>query len=176
MKTTEEAALGRVLAIAREAYSAVAAGEPELNYVALLDAVSAALSHVNNEKKPLAKCMRAFRADIKRAGKPFYLRIKPMLTPIVPVPEYDFAPAVKHIEAIIYGNDKICGKLVCGEADKARSMADAMKSYPGYIFGEFEALSPEQFYELVFGYYPKLYEEPFMDEMRGLFVRNAVSE
>jgi len=44
-----------------------------------------------------------------------------------------------------------------------------MKSYPGYLFGEFEALSGEQFYDLVFGFYPKLYEEPFMDEMRKLF-------
>ena len=169
MKTTEETALGRVLSICREAYAAVAKGEPELNHAALLDSLSAALSHVNNKKKPLAKCMRALKSEIKRAGKPFYQRVKPQFTPIVPVPQYDFALAVKHIPAMIYGNDQICGKLVRGETDKARSMADAMKSYPGFLFGEFEALSPEQFYELVFGYYPKLYDEPFMDEMRGLF-------
>ena len=169
MKNTEEATLGRVLAISREAYSAVTKGEPELNLVALLDSLSAALSHVNNEKKPLAKCMRALKSEIKRAGKPFYLRVKPQLTPLVPTPAFDFGLAVKHIPALIYGNDQICGKLVRGELDKARSMADAMKSYPGFLFGEFEALSPEQFYELVFGYYPKLFEEPFMDEMRGLF-------
>lgn len=169
MKTTEQTALGRVLAISREAYSAIARGESEINYVALLDSLSAALSHVGHEKKPLEKCMRLLKSEIKRAGKPFYQQIKPQFTPIIPVMNYDYALAVKHIPALIYGNDMICGKLVRGEKDKARSMADAMRSYPGFLFGEFAALSPEQFYELVFGYYPKLYEEPFMDEMKGLF-------
>ena len=111
MRTSEEAALGRVLAISREAYSAVKNGETELNQVALLDALS----------------------------------------------------------AIIYGNDQICRKLVSGETDKACSMADAMKSYPGFLYGEFEALTPAQFYELVFGYYPKIYDEPFMEQMKELF-------
>lgn len=169
MKTSEEAALGRVLAISREAYSAVKNGETELNQVALLDALSAALSHVNNGKKPLAKCMRALKSEIKRAGKPFYERVKPQFSPIVPIPQFDFTTAVKHIPAIIYGNDQICQKLVSGETDKACSMADAMKSYPGFLYGEFEALTPAQFYELVFGYYPKIYDEPFMEQMKELF-------
>lgn len=169
MRTSEEAALGRVLAISRAAYSAVKNNEAQLNQVALLDALSAALSHVNNEKKPLAKCMRALSREIKRAGKPFYERVKPQFSLLVPTPGFDFSAAVKHIPAIIYGNDMICRKLVSGENDKARSMADAMKSYPGFLYGEFEALSAAQFYELVFGYYPKLYDEPFMDEMKYLF-------
>lgn len=169
MRTSEEAALGRVLAISREAYSAVKNGESDLNQVALLDALSAALSHVNNEKKPLAKCMRALKSEIKRAGKTFYERVKPQFSPLVPTPGFNFETAVKHIPAMIYGNDQICRKLVSGENDKARSMADAMRSYPGFLYGEFEALTPAQFYELVFGYYPKLYDEPFMDEMKSLF-------
>ena len=175
MKTSEEAALGRVLAISREAYSAVKNGETELNQVALLDALSAALSHVNNEKKPLAKCMRALKSEIKRAGKPFYERVKPQFSPIVPIPQFDFTTAMKHIPAIIYGNDQICQKLVSGEIDKACSMADAMKSYPGFLYGEFEALTPAQFYELVFGYYPKIYDEPFMEQMKELCGMAAVS-
>lgn len=166
----EQAALGRVLAISREAYSAAARGEPGINYVALLDALSAALSHVNDEKKPLHKCMRALRSEIKRSGKPFWERVRPQFSMLVPAPEHDFARALEHIPAIIYGNDRICRKLVRGETDKARSMADAMKSYPGFLYGEFEALTPEQFYDLVFGYYPKLYEEPFMEEMKHLFI------
>ncbi len=170
MKTTEEAALGRVLAISREAYSSVAGGAAGINYVALLDGLSAALSHVNHEQKPLAKCMRTLRAELKGVGKPFFERVKPQFSRLVPIPHYDFSLAVKHIPAMIYGNDRICEKLVRGETDKARSMADAMKSYPGYLYGEFEALTPEQFYDLVFGYYPKLYEEPFMDEMKSLFL------
>ena len=56
-----------------------------------------------------------------------------------------------------------------GETDKARSMADAMRSYPGFLYGEFEALTPGQFYDLVFGYYPKLFDEPFMEEMKDKF-------
>ncbi len=170
MKTSEQSALGRVLAISREAYSSAAKGEPEVNHVALLDSLSAALSHVNDEKKPLSKCLRRLKAELKRAGKPFYERIKPQFSAVVPVPDYDFRTALRHIPAIIYGNDRICGKLVSGETDKAHSMADAMKSYPGFLYGEFDALSPQQFYELVFGYYPKLYDEPFMDEMKELFM------
>ena len=169
MKTSEEAALGRVLAISREAYSAVKNGEAELNQAALLDALSAALSHVNNEKKPLAKCMRALKSEIKRAGKPFYERVKPQFSPLVPTPGFDFGTAVKHIPGMIYGNDQICRRILSSETDKARSMADAMKNYPGFLYGEFDSLTPPQFYDLVFGYYPKLYGEPFMDEMKELF-------
>lgn len=167
--TKEDDALGRVLAVSREAYSAIASDEPEINHVALLDALSAALSHYRNEKKPLSKCMRALRSEIKHAGKTFYSRIKPRFTPVVPAPGFDPEKASEHIPAMIYGNDRICAKLVSGEADKARSMADAMRSYPGFLFGEFESLTPEQFYDLVFGYYPKLYDEPFMEEMKHKF-------
>ncbi|MGN1341579.1 MAG: hypothetical protein ACI4WS_14930 [Oscillospiraceae bacterium] len=174
MKATEETALGRVLSISREAYSAIAAGDPELDSPALLDSLSAALSHLNHEKKPLVKCMRALKSEIKRAGKPFYKKIKPQFSMLMPVLQYDFPLAAKHAPALIYGNDRIVRKLVCGETDKARSMADAMRNYPGFLFGEFEALSPEQFYELVFGYYPKLYDEPFMDEMKELFILTTV--
>ena len=170
MTQAEQAALYRVLLVSREAYTAVSKGEPGLNHVALLDALSAALSHVNDEKKPLCRCIRALKADIKRAGKPFYSRVKPVLSKLTPVLDFDPEKALRHIPALIFGNDRICKKLVCGETDRARSMADAMKSYPGYLFGEFAALSPEQFYELVFGYYPKIYEEPFMEEMKGLFL------
>lgn len=167
--TKENAALGRVLAVSREAYSAIAGGGEGLNQVALLDALSAALSHYGNEKKPLAKCLRQLKAEIKRAGTEFYARVKPQFSKLVPVPEFNADRAAEHIPAMIYGNDRICAKLVNGEQDKARSMADAMKSYPGFLYGEFEALTPEQFYDLVFGYYPKLYDEPFMEEMKDKF-------
>ena len=167
--TKEDAVLGRVLAVSRAAYSAVAEDIPGLNPVALLDSLSAALSHYGNEQKPLAKCVRALKTEIKRAGKPFYDRVKPQFSKLVPIPEFDAARAAEHIPAIIYGNDRICAKLVGGEGDRARSMADAMRSYPGFLFGEFEALTPGQFYDLVFGYYPKLYDEPFMEEMKEKF-------
>ena len=156
-------ALGRVLLISREIYSAVKNGESELNQTALLDSLA------GDEKKPLSKCMRAFKAEIKRAGKPFYQRVKPLFSPLVPVPEFDFDLALRHIPAMIYGNDQICRKLIDREDEKARSMADAMGNYPGFLSGEFEALTGTQFYDLVFGYYPKLYGEPFMDEMKYLF-------
>ena len=99
----------------------------------------------------------------------FYRRVKPMFSVLRPALELDIGRAAKHVPALIYGNDKICAELCRGDIGRAKAMADAMRSYPGYLFGEFEALSGEQFYELVFGFYPKLYEEPFMDEMRKLF-------
>ncbi len=166
---TEKNALGRVLTISKAAYNDIASGAYGGNAVALLDSLSAALSHVGNEKKPLCKLTRALYKEIKAADKAFAAKVKPLFAKIYPVLEYDFDKAARHIPAIIYGNDKICAKLIARETDKAKSMCDALKSYPGFLFGEFEALSDAQFYDLVFGYYPKLYEEPFMDEMKGLF-------
>lgn len=175
MRPDEKSALGRVLNISRAAYSAAVNGGLD-NTISLLDSLSAALSHTGDEKRPLSKCMRALKHEIKAKNKAFYISVKPQFSRIVPVLDYDYEEAKKHIPAIIYGNDMICQKIVTGEHGKARSMADAMKSYPGYIFGEFSALSGEQFYDLVFGYYPKLYDEPFMEEMRGLFTKNTHSD
>ncbi len=166
---TEKNALGRVLAVSKAAYADIGSGEYAGNAVALLDSLSAALSHTNNEKKPLGKLTRALYKEIKAADKAFAAKVKPLFAKIYPVLDYDFDKAARHIPAIIYANDKICAKLVASENDKARSMCDAMKSYPGFLFGEFEALSDEQFYDLVFGYYLKLYDEPFMEEMKWLF-------
>lgn len=169
MAMTEKAALYRTLSAAREIYCALANGAAE-NSAALLDSISAALSHCNNEKTPLAKCLRRLKKELKRADNELYRRIKPHFSRLRPTLDYDFSKAAKHIPAIIYGNDRICETLCTGEKNKARSMADAMKSYPGFLFGEFEALSDAQFYDLVFGFYPKLYDEPFMDEQKSLFI------
>ena len=166
---TEKASLYKTLQAARAVYCALADGTAQ-NSVALLDSLSAALSHCRNAEKPLAKCLRQLKKELKRADRELYRAIKPLFSRLRPTLDYDFDKAVKHIPAIIYGNDMICDRLQNGERNKARSMADAMKNYPGFIFGEFEALSDEQFYDLVFGFYPKLYEEPFMDEVRYLFI------
>ena len=168
MAMTEASALARVLDISHALYSALSQGEQH-DYTALLDSISAALSHCSNEKKPLRKCLRALKRELRAGSNPFYKSVKQYFSFLCPVSEYDFGKAARHIPALIYGNDMICSRIEAGEADKARSMADAMKSYRGFLYGEFEALSDMQFYELVFGYYPKLYEEPFMDEMKGLF-------
>ncbi len=169
MAMTEKAALRRTLQAAREIYSAMANNTAE-NSIALLDSVSAALSHCQSTERPLSKCLRQLRKELKRADRELYRTIKPHFSRLRPTLDYDFEKAVKHIPAIIYGNDKICDKLQNNDRGKARSMTDAMKNYPGFLFGEFEALSDEQFYELVFGFYPKLYDEPFMDEVKYLFI------
>lgn len=169
MAMTESSALARVLDISRCLYAVLAKGEDGHNYIALLDSLSAALSHYEHDKKPLRKCMRSLKRELKAGSKPFYVSVKQQFSFLCPTLDYDYEKAKKHIPAIIYGNDMICARLLKGENDKARSMADALKSYPGYLFGEFDALTDGQFYELVFGYYPKLYDEPFMDEMKHLF-------
>ena len=169
MAMTERAALARTLCISRELYAALARGEELYNSGGMLDSLSAALSHCNNEKRPLAKCMRNLKRELRAENKQFYCTVKQFFSVLRPVPELTFDKAAKHVPALIYGNDKLCVELSRGDLGRARAMADAMKSYPGYLFGEFDALSGEQFYDLVFGFYPKLYEEPFMDEMRGLF-------
>ncbi len=166
MGNSEKNALGRVLLILKAVY-----GNDEIeNLVPLLDNLSATLSHINDPKQPIAKTLPKLKREIKSADKVFYRLVERYFAKIYPVLDYDFDNAVKHIPGIIHGNDKICEKIIRGEVDKAKSMKSAMKSYPGFLFGEFDALTDSQFYDLVFGYYPKIYErEEFMDEARYLF-------
>ncbi len=166
----EQNALGRVLWISRAAYSAIVEGEISLNVPALLDSLSAIMSHLNNDKQPMSKLMRRLKSEIKAKNKAFYVTAKQYFSKIYPILDYDFEKAAKHVPALIFGNDKICAQYVAGDKSRVKAMCEAMKSYPGFLFGEFEALSDKQFYDLVFGYYPKLYEkEDFMGEMRHLF-------
>lgn len=166
----EKNALGRVLMISKEAYRAVSEGEIPMNVPAVLDCLSAALSHVNDEKQPLAKIMGKLKREIRSKNREFYKKTALIFSKVCPVLDYDFEKAVQHVPAIIYGNDKINEQLVAGDKSRVKAMCDAMKSYPGFLFGEFEALSDKQFYDLVFGYYPKLYnKEDFMGEMKHLF-------
>ena len=166
----EQYALGRVLWIAKEAYAAISGGETAINVPALLDSLSAVLSHLNDEKQPISKLIGKLKHDIKVKNKAFYPRTKPYFSKTYPPLDFDFEKAALHIPAIIYGNDKICAKFVSGDKERVKTMCDAMKNYPGFLFGEFESLSDKQFYDLVFGYYPKLYEkDEFMEEMKHLF-------
>ena len=169
MPMTEKNALGRALMILKEAYSAIGENALTLNTCALLDALSAALSHAGNEKEPLSKLMKNLKREIKSKNKFFYPKVSLYFKRVYAAPEFDYEKALRHIPAIIFGNDKICEKLTLGDFGKAKSMCDAMKSYPGFLMGEFSALTDRQFYELVFGYYPKLYEENFMEDMKNLF-------
>lgn len=155
--------------IMKEAYSAIREDALTLNVCALLDSISAALSHAGNQKEPLSKLLGALKREIKSKNKYFYPKVSLFFKRVYAAPDYDYEKALKHVPAIIFGNDKICRKLLTGEQDKAKSMCDAMKSYPAFLMGEFSALSDSKFYDLVFGYFPKLYDEPFMDEMSELF-------
>lgn len=167
---SEKNALGRVLMISKQIYSAAGNGENTGNLILLLDTLSAALSHTNTPDQPLAKLMRKLKREIKRAAsKELYIDLKQYFARLCPVHDFDFEKAQVHIPALILGNDKICETMVHGQPDRARTMCDAMKSYPGYLFGEYEALSDSQFYDLVFGYYPKLYGDEFMEPVKKLF-------
>ena len=169
MALTEKNALGRVLMVLKEAYSAIGENTLTINTCALLDAISAALSHAGDEKEPLSKTIKKLKQEIKSKNKFFYPRVKLFFSRTYCAPDFDYEKTLVHIPAMIFGADKICEKIVRGEADKAKAMCDAMKSYPGYLMGEYSALSDKQFYELVFGFYPKIYEEDFMGEMSELF-------
>lgn len=167
---SEQNALGRVLWIAKESYAAISKRENVQNSTALLDSLSAVLSHLNDEKEPISKLLGKLKREIKSKNGAFFPRVKQYFSKLYPVLDYDFEKAARHVPAIIFGNDKICAMFVMGERDKALAMCEAMRSYPGFLFGEYEALSDKQFYDLVFGYYPKLYEkDDFMGEMKYLF-------
>lgn len=166
---TEKSAVARVFLVSKKAYYAIKEGKDVGNAVALLDSISAVLSHAFTEKKPAAKVFGTFKKEIKARNKTLYPYVKTYFSRVFAVPDYDIELAQKHIPAIIYANDLICSKLVSGQTDKAKSMCGAMASYPGYIFGEYAALSPAQFYDLVFGYYKKFYDDEFMDRMKYLF-------
>ena len=170
MLISEKNALGRVLMISKRVYSAAGNGESTGNLILLLDTLSAMLSHINSPDQPMAKLMKKLQRDVKKAAsKELFIELKQYFAKLVPVQDYDFERALPHIPAIIHGNDKICEKMVRGQPDRARTMCSAMESYPGYLFGEYEALSDSQFYDLVFGYYPKLYDDEFMGSMKKLF-------
>lgn len=167
---SEQNALGRVLWIAKESYAAISKRENVQNSTALLDSLSAVLSHLNDEKEPISKLLGKLKREIKSKNGAFFPRVKQYFSKLYPVLDYDFEKAARHVPAMIFGNDKICAMFVMGERDKALAMCEAMRSYPGFLFGEYEALSDKQFYDLVFGYYPKLYEkDDFMGEMKYLF-------
>ena len=151
---TEKNALGRVLMIMKEAYSAIREDALTLNVCALLDSISAALSHAGNQKEPLSKLLGTLKREIKLKNKYFYPKVSLFFKRVYSAPDFDYEKALRHVPAIIFGNDKICRKLLTGEQDKAKSMCDAMKSYPGFLMGEFSALSDSKFYDLVFGYFP----------------------
>ena len=166
----EQNALGRVLWISKEAYREISEGDIPINIPALLDSLSAVLSHLNDESQPIKKVLGKLKHELKAKNRAFYAKTKQYFSKVYPILDYDFEKAEKHIPAIIYANDRICVQFVSGDKQRAKTMCDAMKSYPGFLFGEFEALSDKQFYDLVFGYYPKLYEkDDFMEEMKYLF-------
>lgn len=169
MSMSEKNALGRVLMISKAVYSAAADGKIYGNVIAMLDSISAILTHYNSADKPISKLLRPLKRELKTADKLFFRKLKPFFGFKCIVPDYDTECAAKHLDAIIYGNDKICEKMIRGQRDRAASMCKAMESYPGYIFGEYESLSDEHFYDLVFGYYSKIYDDEFMDEKRDLF-------
>ena len=167
---SEKNALGRVLLISKRVYSAVEKGEDTGNLLLILDSLSAVLTHINSPDKPIKKLLKTLERELKKAaGKEFFAELKPFFAKILPIQEYDFEKAQRHIPGLILGNDKICEKMVRAQPDRARTMCNAMESYPGYLFGEYEALSDSQFYDLVFGYYPKLYDDEFMEPMKKLF-------
>lgn len=166
---TEKSALARVLLISRKAYFIMKDGKNLGNAIALLDNISAILSRAFDEKQPARKSLGALKRLIKAKNKPLYPYVHAYFNRLFAAPDYDIDRAKKHIPAIIHANDLICAKLVTGEVDKVKSMCSAMVSYPGYIFGEYAALSDKQFYELVFGYYKKFYEDEFMEKMKYLF-------
>ena len=166
----EQHALGCVLWVSKKAYSVIADGKIEMNVPALLDSLSAVLSHVNDESQPISKLMGELKHEIKSKNKAFYKKVRLYFAKRYPIVDYDFDKAALHIPALIYANDKICAQFVSGDRRKVKTMSDAMKNYPGFLFGEYESLSDKQFYDLVFGFYPKLYDnDDFMGEMKHLF-------
>ena len=128
---SEQHALGQVLWVSKEMYTALSQNEIK-NAPALLDCLSAALSHLNDEKQPLSRVMGALKRGLRSKDREFYKRVKLYFAKAYPILDYDFAKAGRHIPAIIFANDKICVQFVSGERSKAAAMCDAMKSYPGF--------------------------------------------
>lgn len=155
---TEKKALGRMLTVYREVCSGIRDGKCR-GYDQILDNLAAALTHLENEKQPLAKCVGAVKSVIKHSDRELYSRIKPQLSLLMPVMDYDYELAKKHVPKLISGCDKLREMLGNGEEERARAYADALHNCPGFILGEFPGLSEERFEQLIFGYYRKKYEE-----------------
>lgn len=154
---TEKKALGRILTVYREVCSAIRDGRCR-RFDPVLDALAAALTHLDNEKQPLAKCIGAVKTVIKQAEPELYARIKPQLSILMPVMNYDYDLAKKLAPQLISGCDELREMLGNGEEERARAYADALHNLPGFILGEFPGLSEERFDQLIFGYYRRKYE------------------
>ena len=76
VSVSEKNALGRVLLISREAYQAIRGGKDVENLPALLDGLSAVLSHINDPKKPISKLLGRLERDIRSKNKAFYNEVK----------------------------------------------------------------------------------------------------
>lgn len=154
---TEKKALGRTLTVYREVCSAIRDGRCR-RYDLILDNIAAALTHIENEKQPLARCIGTVKSVIKQAEPELYARIKPQFSLLMPVMNYDYDLAKKLAPRLISGCDELREMLNSGEEEKARAYADALHNLPGFIFGEFPGLTEEKFDQLIFGYYRRKYE------------------
>lgn len=164
---TEKQALSRVLYLSRDAYTALLDGsvaEPK----ALLNSISDMLSHCDSEQ-PMNDLMKSLKKDIKQNHRRTSTNMMKNFSMLQPKRDYDFDRALKYIDVMIYGNECICIKLSNGEQEKALAMVEAMRSMPGFILGDYDGLSSEQYFDLVFGLYPKQFGEPFMEEKREAF-------
>lgn len=164
---TEKQALSRVLKLSRDAYLALIDGsvsEPE----ELLSSLSDMLSHCDSSQ-PMNDRMKSLKKHIKHNHRHTSANMMKHFSKLQPSLDYDYNRALKYIDVMIYGNECICSKLSSGEQEKAMAMAEAMRSMPGFILGDYDGLSPEQYYDLVFGIYPKQFGEPFMEEKREAF-------
>lgn len=163
---TEKNALSRVLLISREAYRAAEKREVS---VAVFDCLSATLSHAGSESSPLNRLIPQFKRELKSADGDLWKKSSRYLSLMYHAEDFDFDRAMKFLDVMIYGNDMMCRKLIEREREKAFAIAQAMSGMAGFLLGEYEGISHERLYELLFGYYPKRFGEPFMDEMKQVF-------
>ena len=164
---TEKQALSRVLYLSRDAYLALLDGSVS-NPEALLNSLSDVLSHCDSEQ-PMNDLMKSLKKDIRQNHSRTSTKMMKNFSMLRPKHDYDFERALKYIDVMIFGNECICTKLSNGEQEKALAMLEAMRSMPGFILGDYDGLTPEQYYDLVFGLYPKQFGEPFMEEKREAF-------
>lgn len=163
---TEKSAAARVLLISREAYRAAEKREVP---AAVFDSLSAALSHAGSESSPLKRLIPQLKRELKAADSELSKKTSRYLSLMYHAEDFDFQRAVKFLDVMIFGNDMLCRKLIEREREKACAMAQAMSGMAGFLLGEYEGISHERLYELLFGYYPKRFGEPFMDEMKQVF-------
>ncbi|MEG0615357.1 MAG: hypothetical protein RR540_06330 [Oscillospiraceae bacterium] len=83
--------------------------------------------------------------------------------------DYDLDVALKHVEVLIYANDRLSELVAGGEKEKAAIMASTLHNYPHFLINRYTYMRFSDFYKEHLTYYTREFDEPFLEKFEQLF-------